>query len=325
MSCIKEIQQKNYLFFNDIESYIEKTEEVENENTADANNEFCDKSISDDTLRSIANVVSICKQFVALYNKHSSVKNNNRGSPSYKKDCEYMNYWLNAKLNKNNNNHISAKTFYTKLRTINTKFDAKDSLNDKIHDIDKNELKKLNLLYNLRHKYGKIYNWMTSQTRGSNDICSKNADDLFKDYMEVVNDCSSYESTFCKLLCNLREEYNMAFKTYDENNECNAMETKLQTYDEIHLSASTSSSKIDSNTMSIPLLGPTIGLVFILTFFYRFTPIGPWLRNKVRTTFSRGSNKNKNRNELLLQNFDNQNINSSPGTYKITYNSARNN
>ncbi|VUZ99360.1 PIR protein [Plasmodium vivax] len=319
MTCII-----NCLFFNYIDKYIENTEKIEKDHTAADNNEFCDKSLSDDTLRRIENVVTICKQFVALYNKHISLKNNLITMPSYNSDCEYMNYWLNTKLN-NNNNSITVNKFYAKLKTISGDFDKKGSLNGKIYDIDKGELEHLNVLYNLRQKYSKIYTWVTSRERENKPNCTKNADDLFNDYMFAINDCSSNESTFCKLLCNLREEYNIAFKTYDKNNECNAKKTKLQTYDEIYPSVISSSIKIDRNTMSIPLLGPIIALVFILTFFYRFTAIGPWLRNKVRTTFYRGSYKNTNRNELLLQNFDKQNINSSPGIYNITYNSARNN
>ncbi|CAG9485488.1 unnamed protein product [Plasmodium vivax] len=314
----------NYLFFNDIETYIENTEKVEKDKTVDTKYNFCGEFLRDDTFRSIANVVDICKQFVALYNKHSSLMRNMTGSPSYKKDCEYMNYWLNSKLN-NNNNSITVKRFYTKLKTINAEFDKEDLLKLKIHDINKKELKNLNILYNLRQKYSKIYNWVTSQTEGNQHICKKSADDVFKDYMVAINDCSANESTFCKLLCNLRVDYNIAFDKYGGENECQAKEIRLQTYDEIYPSVRSSSIKIDRNTMSIPLLGPIIGLVFILTFFYRFTAIGPWLRNKVRSIFSRDSNKNANRNELFLQNFDKQNINARPGVYNITYNSARNN
>ncbi|KMZ91087.1 hypothetical protein PVMG_04859 [Plasmodium vivax Mauritania I] len=225
----------------------------------------------DDIFSSIKNVVDICKQFVELYNKQISLKKYMPTNPSYSSDCEYMNYWLNSKLNNNNNNNnnISVKEFYKKLRTISTKFDEKELLKTKIHDINKDELKNLNLLYNLRHKYGKIYNWATLRRTENQHICKKSADDVFKDYMVAINDCSSSESIFCKLLCNLREEYNIVFDIYDRNNECKAQETKLQTYDELKNSARSSSIRIDSNTMSIPLLGPTIGLVFILTFFYR--------------------------------------------------------
>ncbi|KMZ77053.1 hypothetical protein PVIIG_05234 [Plasmodium vivax India VII] len=258
-----------YLFFKYIVNYIENTENVENDHTAVANYDFCDDFSKDDNFRSIENVVDICKQFVALYDKHSSLKLNSKGSPSYKSDCEYMNYWLNSKLNNNNNNSISVNRFYTKLKTINAEFDKEDLLKLKIHDINKKELKNLNILYNLRQKYSKIYNWVTSQTEGNKDICKKSADDVFKDYMVAINDCSSYESTFCKLLCNLREDYNSVFTIHDMNNSCKAKETILQTYDELYPSASSSSIRIDSNTMSIPLLGPIIGLVFILTFFYR--------------------------------------------------------
>ncbi|CAI7722592.1 PIR protein [Plasmodium vivax] len=320
MNCINK-----YLFFNDIESYIDKTEDVEKDLTEDSKSNFCDKFSSDVSFHSIKNVVNICKQFVALYYKHNSLKHNMTQMPSYKSDCEYMNYWLNSKLNKKNNKLITVNVFYTKLRAINAEFDKEDLLKLKIHDINKKELKNLNILYNLRQKYSKIYNWVTSQTEGNKDICTKNADDLFNDYMFAINDCSSNESTFCKLLCNLREEYNSLFKAHDMGSACKAKITELPTYDDIYPSVRSSSIKIDRSTMSIPLLGPIIGLVFILTFFYRFTAIGPWLRNKVRSIFSRGSNKNKTRNELMLQNFDNKNINSSPGIYNITYNSARNN
>ncbi|VUZ99347.1 PIR protein [Plasmodium vivax] len=320
MTCILK-----YLFFNDIVTYIDNTEDVEKDKPEASKYSFCNGFLTDSTFGSIANVVDICKQFVALYNKHSSLMRNMTGSPSYKRDCEYMNYWLNAKLNINNNNPIFVNKFYTKLRTLNDDFDKKGSLNGKIHDIDKNELEHLYLLYNLRQKYSKIYNWATLRRTENQHICKKSADDVFKDYMVAINDCSSSESIFCKLLCNLREEYNIVFDKYDGNNECKAQETKLQTYNELHPSANTPSIKMDSNTMSIPLLGPIIALVFILTSFYRFTAIGPWLRNKVRSIFSRDSNKNANRNELFLQNFDKQNINARPGVYNITYNSVRNN
>ncbi|VUZ99350.1 PIR protein [Plasmodium vivax] len=318
---------RNYLFFNDIETYIENTEKVEKDKTVDTKYNFCGEFLRDDTFRSIDNVVNICKQFVELYNKHSSLKFNRKGYPSYNRDCEYMNYWLNSKLNekKNNNNPIPVNTFYTKLKAIHAKIDKNDLLKPKIHDINRNELKNLNLLYNLRNKYIKIYNWAISVIRETNEICSKNSEDFVKDYMVAVNYCFSYETAFCKLLCKLREEYNSLFNAHDMGTSCNAKETKLPTYYELYPSANISSIKIDNNRMSFPLLGPIIGLVFILTFFYRFTAIGPWVRNKVRSIFSRDSNKNANRNELFLQNFDKQNINSSPGIYNITYNSARNN
>ncbi|VUZ96303.1 PIR protein, partial [Plasmodium vivax] len=151
----------------------------------------------------------LCANFKNLYSKIFS-------SFSYdysrnKENIEYINYWLIKELKNKKILDTSAKEFYQKLISEDSEFDTQRKLKDKIHDIEVEHLKKLNILYDLYTIYYDIKNTSYNNV----EMCNSHSTKCFQKFTEAIQSCSTdKKDKYCEALKSFKNIY----EQLNENN-----------------------------------------------------------------------------------------------------------
>ncbi|KMZ88571.1 hypothetical protein PVBG_04780 [Plasmodium vivax Brazil I] len=146
---------------------------------------------------------NICCKFKNLYDllfvsfgEYASRNNEN---------SEYINYWLNKELKNKQITNMSAQVFYEKLITNDRFFDKQKKLiKNKIHDIEEEHLKKMNILYDLYT----IYNKIKITTYDDKQNCKLYSDKIVQKFTEAIESYSTNKKDeFYKALKSFKKKY----------------------------------------------------------------------------------------------------------------------
>ncbi|KMZ77086.1 hypothetical protein PVIIG_05520 [Plasmodium vivax India VII] len=155
----------------------------------------------DDSIRN-KDLENICGKFKYLYDlvfppfDDYASRNNENG--------EYLNYWLKKELESQNILSITAQNFYKKLTTNDSSFDNEQHLKDKIHDINTEDLEKMNILYHLNTIFHNIK--MTSYDDETK--CKSHSTECFQKFTDAIKKCSTdKKDKYCKALKSFKQKY----------------------------------------------------------------------------------------------------------------------
>ncbi|SCA60766.1 VIR protein [Plasmodium vivax] len=268
----------------------------------------------------------ICKEFKLLYISflnYSAIKKDPKKIFSFG-DCDFLNYWLNDKLRKSvkDGDNIDVRGFYEEIKNKDPDFfyDNED-LEDYMKIIDPEILKNMELLYDLYYYERTILNMLLSsdQSEEYKNPCSYYTDNCYKSYTAALNRCLDGYKEFCMALkyFNISYNYSITRGTQDLYNCKTATNFRLPEHDPV----------LEREKKEIMLIqGSTSFLMFILTFplIYKFTPVGPFLQEKIKKVKNMWKSPKKNKEKMLSSSMDIGNNISDNRKYKLAYNSVTN-
>ncbi|SBT55781.1 PIR Superfamily Protein [Plasmodium ovale wallikeri] len=248
---------------------------------------------------------------------------------------EYINYWLNDKLEKiENNNLIKAKYFYERLINEDKNFDSGKILERNIHNIEKYNLDNMNILRNLYKFYDNIRNASYFICQSSCERCSNISNKCVDEYNQVISKCSNKENTsFCKALRNFKEKYDNLRDNLEKSSNCkiqnlpeiliNKEELSLEDPSgEYELSGEiTEESGYSKGAILTGVLSTTFGISLLLLLLYKFTIYGPRLRvpkQRKKITWD-----NLSEEALILSITEHEQLNSQNSEFNLKYHSLQ--
>ncbi|KMZ89399.1 hypothetical protein PVBG_05910 [Plasmodium vivax Brazil I] len=208
---------KNYYnFFENISRYIINGKSIEDIIDMDKSYTYCNSFTSMWGKKSGNKEIAenICYRFISLY-KYLSHENHN-----YKNDFAFLNYWVNRKIQEAEfNNDTTVSDFYGHIDSHVLHVMGYKISEGLIYDIDKDELNKMNNLFNLYEKYSKL-NYIIDNDEGldKQSLLSVSTECCI-DYIKASNICNpdynnnnNINSKFCEKLKNFESEYEKLYK-----------------------------------------------------------------------------------------------------------------
>ncbi|CAI7721742.1 PIR protein [Plasmodium vivax] len=305
-----------YLFFDDIDNYVSKVQNAEITDAEPKENAGCNSFYETwgSKFKNRESAKSICGQFLKLTDSLSSVKKPSQEEHHYKKDYAFLNYWVNF--------HLS-KSIISESNCVNYIYNAlESSLYDDlkfriptgtIYDLDKDELNKMNILYNLYENYVKLnaidYNnpevdkqkLLTHSTACCTDyvkasyICSGDNKNNNRKFCEIVTD---FESKYEKLYNPVAQKGSDYSKNFIRLSECG-----------------------NNKIISTAITGSIIGLIPLFGVLYKFTPMGQVIRSKMGILNNDISNTEEEMTKISLMDHENEQLRFQKATYNIKYQS----
>ncbi|CAI7722638.1 PIR protein [Plasmodium vivax] len=315
--------KNNYDFFQNMDHrYIYKAVNTVNSETRielTSENSFINCTSSEIT----GNAETVCRKFNNLINLLYNGRS--RGSiANFLKvnDYKYLSYWLLQEF-KSNDVEFSdiSENFYSNIKNNYKNFISKESLKRSVETIQPMNFEYMKILDNLYKNYSEFYTIISSGTKYVEESCNKYTQGCHDSYELGIQKCSDKSSELYKALQSFKETYENSFKFPDIGEICDSIKLKeLRSYDEIKRSSTELITENDKNNMFTPVFAPTVGVLGTLIIFYKFTPLGPWLRNTVNKKKEIKNTINRETHGLLKGD-ENNNININNGPYNVKYHS----
>ncbi|CAI7717603.1 Plasmodium vivax Vir protein, putative [Plasmodium vivax] len=315
MECRENSSEESYEFFDNIVNYIEKAKNGEStvgpSNYEDKCSSFMETSGSHTTDKETAK--SICEEFVKLY---YSLKDFKKCFPNGRPDkicSNFLNYWINSKLRKIMKGEDNCVSHVYDL--LESQFSADNDFNIKINDeyiyyIKKNDLKKMNILYNLYEKYTVLYNILDNSTNKDKELLLLHSTECCTYYLEADYMCNDGNNNNHSQFCTQLKKFETTYKELYDRVDGKGLE---------YTNNFKRLTQCDNNTVSTALIGTTVGLAPLLVGLYKFTPLRQLINsNKGKFTQEYRSNDNEMKN-IMLMDQGSEHISSQQGTYNIKY------
>ncbi|SBT73079.1 Plasmodium variant antigen protein Cir/Yir/Bir/Plasmodium vivax Vir protein, putative [Plasmodium ovale] len=336
MDCDPKLYKKEYDFFKNINQYIEYDELAENNGTNDISDLDYSFIINFDPDK-IGDLKKVCNKFIYLVDELYRRNGGNTFNADY--DFDYLNYWLNARLHAIDPETICTKFFFQNLRSEYSGIHISSEMSSGIYDIQKNELKDMNILYKL-HKDFKELNDKIKERDSKQDVCMTYARNCVKGYQELKNKCTGNKAKFCDILTNFKNKYekidlckySLEGKTKkklpslesnlgESEEDCESLEKKPGAkWKEDGLDEEDSKNPSDFDTQSITIGSvATFGISFILFILYKVTSFGQFLRYRMNKNESVWENMDEEMNRSTHTS-EYEQINSGNISYNISYN-----
>ncbi|SCA59709.1 VIR protein [Plasmodium vivax] len=324
MPCTKDLGIyefcENSPYFNVLLDYFEK-----NKSTG-VNGIKCNLSTSTMTFLDGSSAENICKEFKFLYKSFRTIKakhTNEKDIYSYS-DCDFMNYWLNDKLRKSvkNGDQIDVRSFYKEIKNKNQEFFSEiENFENYMKNIDPEILKNMKLLYDLYDYERTILNMLLSsdQSEEYENSCSFYTKNCYEKYNEAIGRCYGIYDEFYRALKDFKNRYNFSMK--QETQDINMCRTSS------HFDLPERDPVLEREEKKIMLIqGSTSSLIVLLTIplIYKFTPVGPFLQEKIKKVKNMWKSPKKNKEKMLSSSMDIGNNISDNRKYKLAYNSVTN-
>ncbi|CAI7718372.1 Plasmodium vivax Vir protein, putative [Plasmodium vivax] len=325
--CTRGPKEGNYEFFDKIEDYIEKVKNAESNpqlsnaqskfalsNAESKCNAFMESSKSHFMDKRTAK--PICEQFVKLY--YSLTDNNKciKGvDPDYNKCSKFLNYWINFKLRKSIKNEDS--TFCDVYGHLDGQLTNNDIYNIDlyfINDIDKDDLYKMNILYNLYENYN-ILNAIdyTNSEQDKRQLLTHSTA-CCPDYIKASYICNDDDEDknpkFCEELETFKSKYHVLYQSVIK---------KGSDYSDYFM---TLSNCPNSKIITTAVTGSIIGLIPLFGVLYKFTPLGQMFRSKKGKLNNYISNNDEDMINMSLMEHENEQIKFQKRTFNIKYQSV---
>ncbi|KMZ83538.1 hypothetical protein PVBG_00618 [Plasmodium vivax Brazil I] len=268
MACSRDKKEENYDFFEKVHIYIEYADQIKTAITeSDVSNDCTDllngryNSGNRDITR------NICEEFLKLYN---FLKSSQEVQQNYKR---FLNYWLNIRIHEDKpNENICVKQFYDDMENYCVKTLQYFVSTNIFYDMDKDELDKMNILYNLYYNYYKIFNYNNIVCDGKSS-CSQYTNNCLKYYGDGIIKCPTGKTdNFCRKLDDFRDKYEKLQKGTDISNngyKPSDMESLPTREQAIYLRGRALQNLKDIVIWAMYIIGPTAGLSLIFLYFYK--------------------------------------------------------
>ncbi|SBS91848.1 PIR Superfamily Protein [Plasmodium ovale curtisi] len=216
--------------------------------------------------------------------------------------CKYLFYWLYTyALNKNESIMNTLKLYKDLYRLYNEKHNNLNKFSDYINEMNEDTSEKF---VNLTNLYNELNNFFTENKEKKREQACTNYS--FDSYLKYVDECrNGYDNDFCNELKNFRKKYNFFIQKVIK---CEGKKDLLPPVEKSNIIGIilTPFSLISLTSLILPLL-------------YKFTPVGPWIRNKIGKKKNIWDNINEETDQLL-NNFEIEENNLNNRNYNIAYN-----
>ncbi|SBT00791.1 PIR Superfamily Protein [Plasmodium ovale curtisi] len=323
MECDILAIKKNYEFFRMFNNYKELSENAKRANLERKVDKGCN-SLSPDSIFMKVPSYNICKEFIHIYSKLSTTRRGKKGTNSLDdKDYSFMNYWINDKLASSNVDVIYyIKVLYEKLKAADKDFFTVPLDENKFHNINSHDVENIKILIDLYNYMDEISDIVIQcQSKEEFASCLKCTRKFNEKYKEVIINCINGCPDFYNALELLKCKYNQNIIGYANilsNLEFNKLE-ELQDYNFVLKEHNTQPFK---KILTIPILFPIFGLLFMLFFSNMLSPFRQFLLEEINMIRNRGIFQ-FGPNKLLLRSSDHENTNFDHGDYNIGYYSLR--
>ncbi|SBT72639.1 PIR protein [Plasmodium ovale] len=288
---------------------------------------------------------SIVKDCLIL--KKYLMKFNNKEHCQSKNCCAHINYMLNKRLRSYGNSHKSIFEYYISYINHHSNDAIKNTCGPKIKHMDKDEYEKIEKLSTTYE----LYKLFISYTYGTGCSIAKNCSRAYNDI--IITYTQVADAKFCKALKDFKNEFEANEKIsagvcYSEidnllpyPDECNRSPQKSEEQT-VRLAGKGESGRpsdfqgdhmgviLDENTIShgsfdailpITLFSSGIGVLLALLSFYKFTPLGHWLKLRSQGFGRMPNSLDKEEYEMQLHTYEYDERNSEHNGYNIAYNS----
>ncbi|SCA83497.1 hypothetical protein, conserved [Plasmodium vivax] len=316
MGCDAKIKSDSYDFFKDIENYIKKANDAQQNKATTEITSNCEgfymtmKSSFED--KQIG--VSVCESIIKLYKNLNNLKAESTCSKDYKNECGFFNYWVNSKIAESMSNESnSIQTIYN---GIESQFSTVDGYGININficNINKDDLHKMNILYRLYKNYTDLNDILDNLIPDVKVKSLSLSTACCTDYIKASYICNHDNKKKNPIFCEKLEAFESKYKQL--NQKVNKQGSDFSNYF-IKLS-DCSNNKIISTAVT----GSIIGLIPLLGVLYKFTPMGQMLRSKMGILNNNISNNDEDMTNMSLIEQENEPLRFKQGTYNIKYQS----
>ncbi|KNA02168.1 hypothetical protein PVNG_05509 [Plasmodium vivax North Korean] len=259
MKCSTIIKNDSYDFFDNINEYIEHSNESVRDKDQLHAHDNCN-TFSEAYGKSNKSVwKNICEQFIKLCKQLPRIKNSNENEPNYMKDWNFLSYWLNSKLRENKlNRTICPNDFYKGMEdhcseTL-SRFVSSTNL---IYNINEEDLSRMEVLYILHDNYNKLDTILKDSTSPQPESLLTPSSTCSYNYSIARYMCYGENNKFCQILEKFKREYEELFNTAKTKGDQYANNfKKLTDYD-------------NSNIISTTLIGSAVGLIPLMGILYK--------------------------------------------------------
>ncbi|SCA82088.1 Plasmodium vivax Vir protein, putative [Plasmodium vivax] len=232
--------------------------------------------------------------------------------PYYKKDCGFLNYLLNLKLYNNViKKNISVFNFYNELESHCSE-ELKYSFSTcEVYNINKDELDKMTILYNLHAKRNEILGIINSQENLEASMLLEPSTECFTKYTKGLAMCNNKKNNkFCDLLEIFKNNYEELYPK---------VETKRQGYSKYLKSLSENE---NTNIISTSVIGSAVGLIPLFGILYKFTPVGQLFKSNKRVATDGKRYNDDDMKKISLMDHENEQLKFKQEAYNIKYQSV---
>ncbi|SCA82043.1 Plasmodium vivax Vir protein, putative [Plasmodium vivax] len=319
MSCIPQIKNDSYDFFEKLENYINKANGDQSEDASGDISSNCENfsKTLESSFKNKQIAKNVCEELIKLYKSLNNIKSKSTRYNDYKNECGFFNYLVNFKLNKIRfNESVCIDYIYN---AIDSQFTGSDFYNmfdvDVIYDITKDELDKMNILYSLYEKYSKLKSIIDDMSQLNKESLLTHSTACCPDYIEANymckdgNDDNYNNSQFCIQLEKFKTKYEGLYtKVHTEKPELSDNLIKLEECP-------------NTKIITTAVTGSIVGLIPLLGILYKFTPMGQVLRSKIGILNNNISNNEEDKTKMSLMDQENEQFRFQQGTYNIKYQS----
>ncbi|VVA00108.1 PIR protein [Plasmodium vivax] len=265
-----------YLFFDDIVNYISKAQNAEKTGAELKESTGC-KSFYEtwgSRLKNRESAKTLCGQFLKLCDSLPYLKKPSQEEHNYKKECSFLNYWVNFHIGKSINFESSCvKTIYDALESAVFNDLQYQLPTEPIYDVEKDELDKMNILYNLYENYNKL-----NAIDYKNEVQDKkqlltHSTASCADYIKVSYICNGDNEKnnpkFCDKLNTFKSKHDALYKD---------VVAKGSDFSDYFIELSKCP---NTKIITTAVTGSIVGLIPLLGVLYKFTPMGQVFRSKI--------------------------------------------
>ncbi|KMZ77299.1 hypothetical protein PVIIG_05658 [Plasmodium vivax India VII] len=209
-------EEPDYDIFNDLDDYLTIVLEV-NKYEQNTTSQFCN-SISLNYSHN-NQIIELCRKFVSFFNNLKSNYKSDSSPEDNKKYSEYLNFWVRHQLELQSISKTDKLVLYKHLQDNYQQLDEDSKLKNKLYNINDNDFKSMNMLYELY----KNYNGPLSDY---NDDCNNFLKKFKVNYDKCLYRCyAEGDSKLCAVMKKFRDLYDE--KKFPRAQTCNASSQKL--------------------------------------------------------------------------------------------------
>ncbi|KMZ83485.1 hypothetical protein PVBG_05602 [Plasmodium vivax Brazil I] len=251
-----------YKFFEDIDKYIEKAKDVENANIELTLPSACTGFSKgwESKLKSKETAKNLCGKCIKLYESIDNLKYNLKSNPNYKRDCGFLNSWLNLKLYNNDiNENVCVYRFYNELESHCESNCLNWSSECEMYNIKKDDLDKMRILYNLHYERSVIYDLIDSPS--NKQLLLEHSTKCLDQYRIAESMCKNKNNKFCDLLKNFKNKYEELYPMVEKKGNDYSNYLKRLSGDE------------NSKMISTAVIGSAVGLIPLVGILYKVSEL----------------------------------------------------
>ncbi|KMZ76603.1 hypothetical protein PVIIG_05785 [Plasmodium vivax India VII] len=256
--------KESYEFFENIEKYIENAKSAESTPTSSKAQSECNSFVQffGSDFKNTTRAKIICEHFIKLYDSLTELKSNSNSDTNYNKSSQFLNYWINSKLSESMlNEDDSVCDVYNSLESRITDSDGHHIFLNFIYNINKVDLKKMNILYSLYEKYTDLYTILKNNSKVDTESTFRYSNKCFNDYYNAISMCNGEKNKFFEELEKYKEKYETLYELLEKRR------------GDYYTSFVRLTNGKNNNMVTTSVIGTTVGLIPLFGFLYKVREI----------------------------------------------------